>query len=735
MLRAVAMASFGSVLPVSTQAAAAETGEKQQIDKLEEIVVTASKTGENIRAINGGVGSVSGDGISELGAQSAEGYLQTVPGVVFNAQNAGNSTVVIRGVGTSVSANGSGQASTGSYINDVPLTDPFFSVGIPDINAFDVDNVEVYRGPQGTLFGAASLGGAVNYIAKRPTLGAFDGTLETIQSVTSESDDLNSSYNVMLNAPLGDRLATRIVGTYRQDSGFIDNAGTGQKDSNQSEIQGGRIQFLLDAWQGAEVEWLTLYQQSETADFGYRNPDLGDLLKSTLIPDQLENDILLHSLRLNQNLGWATLTGIASYSEKSMDAQADAQRFGALGFVTPSFRSDGESEAKSYELRLRGGQDSSFAWLIGAMYSDTTQSVREEAFAENAGDVADALLGPGGGAIATIGDSWGFGTNQFNGVEQAVFGQATIRLTQRLAVTLGGRLFKTESDSNSTTFGLLNLLSGAPLSTSPPTVRQEEDGFNPSLSVSYDLSDNVRFYTTASKGFRFGGGNVNPDPSLPRVFDSDELWNYEIGVRSDLFDDTLRFDATVYHIDWSDIPLQVVTGTGAVGTINAGNAEIDGVEIGLTWRLNEKFSFESAITYTDATLVSVTQTAGVAFSVTSGTQLPGSSDWLLSNTLRYVFDGVHRPFLQLAHRHASEAPAVLTRYAPPGRNATVGNYDLFDLRAGFDFGPIEIAAFVNNLTDERAVLSASYLNPPLADEIQQYVARPRTLGVSLGWSF
>ena len=141
---------------------------------VEEVVVTASKTGDDIREVSGSVTAFTGSTLESLGAQSAQDYLTRTPGVAFNRQQPGFSTITIRGVNTSTSYANLNQGATGSYINGVPLTDPYFSAGTPDIDTFDVATVEVYRGPQGTLFGSSSLGGAVNYVANRPNLTGID---------------------------------------------------------------------------------------------------------------------------------------------------------------------------------------------------------------------------------------------------------------------------------------------------------------------------------------------------------------------------------------------------------------------------------------------------------------------------------------------------------------------------------------------------------------------------------
>lgn len=698
----------------------------------EEIVVTASKTGQDLSEIAGSVSSVSGRDLAELGAQGAGDYLATVPGARFNEQQPGFSTITIRGVNTTTNFANISQSTTGSYINDIPLTDPYFTSGTPDVDAFDVRNVEVYRGPQGTLFGASSLGGAVNFIANRADVSGFDAAFEGTMSGAAAAGDPNGALRVMLNAPVVEgRFALRGVGTYRREAGFIDNVGLGRSDVNESTVAGGRLSAALVLGEDTTLSWLSLYQSTETDDVGYENPDLDDYEKSTGVAEFAESSVLIHSLRLDHELPFATFTGLVSYHDKEGDFMLDLGRFAAFGFVNASVQDEARSEGLSFEARL-SDQDGPFRWLVGAMHNETDVNVIEEVASDNSFAVADALLGPGGGAAATDGDLWGLTLLDFTGRETALFGEVSYLFGDRVEATLGGRLFRIESDFDTYGFGLLYaaFINGLIVSD-PVPAGQSEDGFSPKLALSYRLGQTSQVYASASRGFRFGGPNINPDPSLPRSYDSDALWNYEVGVRGRWFDRRLTLDASVFHIDWTDIQLPVVTAGGTQGIVNAGDAEINGAELAIDWLLSPNLSWQTSLTYLDAELTSVESGPGLVFSVTPGSQLPGASDWAISNILRYEWDGERSPYLQLSHRFASEAPALLQQFAL--RDPEVGGYNLFDLRAGVTLNGVEVIGFVNNLTDERAVTTATYTGN-FGDTQNDFIMRPRTVGVTLRWT-
>jgi iron complex outermembrane receptor protein len=694
---------------------------------VEEVVITASKTGENVREIAGSVSAITGAQLSAIGAQSAEDYLTRTPGVVFNVIQPGFSTVTIRGVNTNTGFGSLSQGTTGIYINDIPLTDPFFSAGTPDIDTFDVDHIEVYRGPQGTLFGSASMGGAVNYVAQTPNLSAMQMGAETFQSWTEGADEMNSSYRVMLNAPILDgKFAIRLTGAYRSDAGYVDNTGTGKEDANDTTIAGGRFQAAWQPFDGTKLTWLSLYQKIDSADAGYVNPDIGDLKKDPKMPEPSENTIVINSLRLEQDLPFGTLTAIASRHRKVSTALLDAKQFELFGFDSPAADENIRVKGESYEVRLAGEKGRPLQWLVGAMYAKNEESIVENIIANNSGAVADAIFGPGAAAALTDGDSWGITRGELSAKEMAVFGEASYTFAERLKVTLGGRLFKTETGQDTYGFGLLYaaFINGQVVND-PPPVSQKEDGFNPKAAISFDIRPGAQVYALASKGYRFGGTNVNPDPLLPTSYQSDSLWNYEVGLKSEWLDRRLIVDASLFRINWSDIQLTIITPQGTAGLVNAGDAEINGAELSASWR-SGGFTANTSVTYLDAALSSVTNPlAGVS----PGTKLPAASEWQVASTVRYQFDTPYDPYVSLSHRFASETAGYLQQFA--ARDPKVGGYNIFDLRAGMTLGEVQLAAYVNNLTDERAVLSDSY--NALGDDLKYYINRPRTVGVSISW--
>lgn len=726
--KAVAIACTGSITMIAPLTVAAAEG------ALEEIVVTASKTGEAVRDIAGSVSALTGADMHEFGAQSAEDYLTRMPGVVFNGAAPGASTVTIRGVATTNGVD-QGQGTTGVYINDIPLTDPYFSVGTPDIDTFDVDHVEVFRGPQGTLFGSASLGGAVNYVARGPDLAGADAQAQVTQSFTRHGDS-NSAYKLMLNAPIAeDRFAIRAVGVLRRDSGYLENTGVGDSDANDSQIAGGRLMAAWEPREGTHVSWFTLYQKTQNDDGFYRNAALGEYRRSTVIAEEMQSDVTLHSLRLEQAVGGAELTALATYHEKTQEARPDfTARFGSSlfgGLTGPvSVHSPLKSDGFTYEARLASPRGRAFEWLLGAMYDKTDELLIERGEALGAAEAIEAVWGPvlgtGIGDLGAPNDVFHDSEVDFEGEEMALFGEAAFTFADRLKLTLGGRLFRTKTSFESSGAGFLNLISEGALESARQG-EQKESGFNPKAALSWQVTDDMQVYGLVSRGYRFGGPNVLPPLSgfqTPPDFGSDSLMNYELGVKAASSDGALIFDLTAFRIDWEDIQLRFLRPDGLFYADNAGQARIWGAEATWNWRATPRLALQSNLTWLDAQTLENFD-SGLGPVVDAGSRLPGAAEWQVASFLRYSFDSPGAPFLGISHRYIAEAPASL-QY-----DQTQGGYNLFDLRAGSTIGRFQIAVFVDNLTDKAGITSATFV--PQTSERREYILRPRTIGVTLDW--
>jgi outer membrane receptor protein involved in Fe transport len=717
------------VEPAGPQSAGARP-EPERTTAVEEVVVTAKTGTQKVRSISGSVSALSGAQLQTIGAQSFQDYLTRTPGVVFNAAVPGISTASIRGVATTTSISNN-QGTTGYFINDVPLTDPFNSAGIPDIDAFDVDDVTILRGPQGTLFGAASLGGAINYQAAAPNLSTYDAHVQATIADTKDGG-AGGAGKVMVNIPIKtDTLAVRGVYVYRSDAGYIDNVGTGQKDSNRTELNGGRIEVEWAPTASTRVNYLFLEQTQDTRDAGYQEPILaGPLRKDTNFAEPTNLRTIIHSLRVDQDLGPATLTATATYHRKTLFSDSDltaefAPFLPGLDPVHVAFNA--ASKGETFEVRLASHPGGRLDYLVGAYYDDTRENLLQSFQSANAVSVIDAdfggVFGPGIGEATAPGGVFFQGGIPFHGKELAGFGEATYHFNDALKLTLGGRAFNTKADSATTVGGFFELLSSGVL-TSTLAGKQSQSGVAPKASLTWTPNGDFMAYALASKGYRFGGPNVNassPGFTIPPGFNSDSLWNYEVGVRSNWFDNRLQLDATAFYIDWSDIQLQLFSPFGLAYLANAGKARDYGVEGTATLKLTPELTFQSNFTYLNAELAEDFDPGAGQPIIPDGSTLPGASRWQVANTLIYQWKGGLRPVVVLSHRYLSRAPGDFQVGTPQG------GYNQFDARATLHFDRFDLSAFAQNIGNSHAVTAGS-LQTPLP--LEQFILRPFTAGLT-----
>ena len=691
------------------------------------VIVTANKREQDLRDVAGSVSAYTGEQLESIGAQSLSDYVTRLPGVVFNDYQPGVSEVVIRGV-TATTYHEQGQTVVGYYVNEIPLSEPGWPIVIPDVDTFDLERVEVLRGPQGTLFGSASLGGLVNYIAKSAATDDFDAALQTSVGSTSHSDDMNYAIKGMVNVPLiEDKLAVRVVGLERVDAGYVDNIRLNDSDSNELTTRGGRVSAVFTPTDTTKLSWLTMYQETQLDDQTYVT--IPTLTRDTYVPEPHETEMLINSLRLDQQLGFANLTVLGGVADKESTLIFDyTANYGEAYAASGPVFGVGEAESKSrnIEVRLSSAEAGFVDWVVGAMYLksekdsiDRTRQAGIEAFLNAQGE-AGSVLAPG--------DDFDRYVVARDDEEKALFGEVTLNLSEAWALTAGGRLFDAKSDNGIVRLPGLAIPDGAAFNQST-----SEDGFTPKVSLSWRRDADLMMYATYSEGFRVGGANPNPPGTVTdaRSYDSDSVKNYEIGVRSTLAGGALLLDAAAFHIKWDDIQVRLFgpAPTFYSYVVNAGGAENDGVEFSGTVRAGEVFEFQTSITYIDAQVSSfIPDSFAPRGGYPEGTTLPGSSEWTISNSISLAFGDVRfSPNVLLMHRYLSEAPVAF------GSAFEKGDYHIVDLRAGLTFSEaVDVSLFANNLLDEYGTLNAPFASSalPLGS-----VTRPRTIGVTMNWSF
>ena len=701
----------------------------------EDIIVTGTKRNELLRQVAAPISAVTGDQLAKMNANSLADYITRLPGVVFNDYQPGISEVIIRGV-AATTYHEQGQTTVGYYINEVPVVEPGFPIGIPDVDTFDLDRVEVLRGPQGTLFGSSTLGGSVNYIVKTADPTKVDAAASaSVGSVKNASHDLDYSGKVMVNVPvIADKLAVRVMALQRYDAGYIDNLGTGVKGANDFRTRGLRGSIVATPVEGTKITYLTTFQDSKLDDQTYvTSSDV--LSRVTQNPEWQKTSFFLNSLRLDQDASFGTFTLLGSVDKKTNTTIFDASFYGFLSGITigpkaPISLGDAHANIKTIEARLASHDDGRFRWLVGTSYLRATKDSYDRDIAPGAEayiTANPAAFGGVSGAVLAPGDRiYGYLAHSVND-DFGIFGEARYKFTDTLELTAGGRYYHTIAKGDVTNqFGYV---SGATADRSG-SVNQKDSGFTPKVTLSWTPTRKVIAYATFSEGYRVGGINPNAGllPTIPNSYGADKVYNYEAGTKISSLNGRLQIDLSVFHINWKNIQAREF-GPGPnyfSYVINGANAHISGVEFTGTAKITRALSFTTNITYEDAKLASfLVDNYGPGYP--SGTRLPGASHWSVANNLTLDLPNAPlAPTFELAHRYLSKAPVAF------GNPSTRGNYNLIDARASIGvIGNVRLLGYVDNIFDKRGILNGPFTGQTAP---AYSVTRPRNYGLRIDWA-
>lgn len=702
---AFALAASVSMLPLAAHA--------QEVTVDDDIVVTANKREESLREVPQSVTAITDETLERLQANDFSDYVAQVPGLSVTGGQPGNSRVTLRGLNTG------GVASTvGVYVDETPFGSSSSLVNAAalalDLDPFDVQRIEVLRGPQGTLYGANTLGGIIKFVTAAPEPGEFSGRLSGNYE-TTEGGDSSWSARAMLNLPLGDQAAIRISALRRSEGGYIDDPSRGLEDVNGTETEGWRATFLLNATENMTIRLSAQEQtiESEGTDSVAYYQNLQPVAGETdqFSPFSVSSDVTYRILNatLDWDLGWASLTSSTSYSELEQQHLED----GTLAFGTPSFLDENIPQDKvTQEVRLASNGEGSLDWLLGFFYTRENGLLDQEIF-------FGTPPGTVTGLTAVIDSEY---------EETAIFGGITYRFSPQFDIDVGVRYARNEQ----------NMVQGG-TAVSSGTQESSDTAVTYSIAPRWRPTDNMMVYARFSTGYRPGGPNIFGAPTIiPPTFDPDETVNYELGVKADLIDGVLRLDASVFHIDWTDIQLLVFDGAVA-GNANGGGAQSQGFEWAATLTPTDNFTLVWSGAYTKAELTDDTDPIVVGGS--DGDPLPYSPEWASTLDANYEWS---------VFGNASAYVGGTWRYVGEQSNGFPGvggflngvsqqelpSYNILDLRTGIDFEAFSVSLFAKNVTDERAITEFGGVGETLPDVALNpngaaVLVRPRTVGVSL----
>ena len=728
---------------------------------LEEVIVTATKRAEPIMSVPVSISAITSENIERQGAKNLEDLSRTVPGLVVQQESEQDDKhFIIRGIGSQADA-----STVAVYIDDTPITFGNFS---PDLKLFDVDRIEVLRGPQGTLFGSSSMGGAVRYVSVQPGFNAVTGMAKLEGAKITGGSENYEAQGAVGGPIVADKLAFRVSAFGRRDGGYIDlvdeNSGAvTQRNINSVDSFGGRFVLNGKLTDRLEIALSALVQKQE---WHYLPTFFSGRGVTTTVPLAAEqrvdrtsvfhNDrVFLPSLNLKADLGFADLSATSSYVNRRIDLQSDFSYFvqAALGIpdAPPSLVvTDAESRTfRAYieEVRLASKADGvPLEWLLGAYY-ESTKEPSQQLDPSNLGDVipplAPLLLDSGGLFIQHT---------TVRRKQKAVFGEVSYTLAEKLKLTAGLRLTHLDIGIDRAADGLFN---GG---FSTVDIRSTEKPVTPKFSASYAISPLALVYATAAKGFREGGPNAPVPLGLPQCvaalgalgltnapnsFDSDSLWSYEIGAKGRTSDGRLRITGAAYHIDWSGIQqkINLSGGCGFDYTDNIGQASSNGAEAEVYWRAADRLSFDANFAYTDAKLtkdlITGVDTSGPIVAAPKGTRLPDVPRWTTALGTQYDFtlSSDLKGYVRADYQFIGAMKRDLGTPTDDPRSHNRDSYSVVNLRVALNRGSYEFALFVNNLLNKDTVLYRSFQNfaPGTASELT--IQPPRVIGASIRTNF
>jgi outer membrane receptor protein involved in Fe transport len=737
---ASAVALFG--VPALSSAQASGEG----VNQLEEIIVTATRRSERLQDVPLSITAFSQEDLTSKGIVGYEGLARDTPGIVLNKPTANFNNFTARGIAT----NGYGanlQNTVAIYIDELPIS-TIGNTTVLDPNLFDVERIEFLRGPQGTLFGSGSLSGALRILTKSPDLNSFDAAGMVDTGVT-DGDSLRQRYNAMLNVPLvDDKLGLRVVGFYRDEEGYVDNIGTGIKNSNTLVDWGGRAILLWKPTDALSVRVLASYEDSNPKDSGLINPALGDFKRNSDRPDLFVGELTTFNATVEYQFDGALLTSSSTYSTFDQKFFVDlAGTFnGAIAFGLDAY---GYQDTFVEELRLASDPGGKFDWVIGGFYLDRRHDV--DYFYRSSPEFLAAR------GITGLPDE--YYQRQYNHTishEIAGFGELTYHLNDRLWFTYGMRYGGVDArgyveggyNSAYLTYALLGL--SGPLAMTPIAAAEgvKAEGHRPSykVSASFQPVPEVTTYATVSTGFRspvvngFAGRRSVVDPTdlvIPNGADTDKIQNYELGAKSTWFDGRLTANLAAYLIDWSDIQVQANRVSDSVQfATNIGEARSKGFEFEIVTLPIRDVQVGVSGSFNRAHVTKLTpQEAAISGAVPdarlSAPKFQGAA------YVNYGFDVTEgtRGFFSAAFQHVDSFPSSFPRV--PGRpNQTLATYGYTDsynnvnLTLGATLGGLTVTTYVENLFNDDSI---TYIHPEAFLASRFGTMRPRTVGLRINY--
>jgi len=788
--RAALLATSAILFAASASAQTASTTDSSAT--LGEIVVTAQKRTSTVQDTPISITAVSGADLQDRGITDISTLAASVPSVSLKSNGPGQTEIEMRGMTSS----GGNSATVGFYLDDIPMTAPAGAQNgkvVIDPTLYDLNRVEVLRGPQGTLYGAGSMGGTVKLITNQPNLTESQGSVESILSGT-DGGGFNHNDNFMFNIPIiNDQLALRIVGSEAYTSGWIDrivadpfplptNGGATRgnveaapvvaqyKNSNAEHLYGVRATLL---WKPTDELTITpsVFYQKITQDGPSAfdsNPGTEAHYQPFDISEPYSDRITVYSLTANYKFQSFDITSITSqWNRISVQSQDGSENFnnpisgveinapGTISLYLPGGTGPVQgtetdpSKQFSQELRAASSGDGPLNWVGGLFYSHFKSTWNLYTAVENPSAFVDlGTFGP-----ATTAAIWNL-TNPTTISQYAAFGEGTYAITDHLKATVGLRWYAYDYNFYDHFAGWGSPLGGA--TPSIESVSQSENGINPKFNLAYEFDKDLMVYVTAAKGFRPGGANqplpttgplwapggvplsVSPfkyaNGQWPESYKPDTLWSYEIGEKARFFDRRLTVNASLYYEKWSNVQLLELPNDYLLSD-NGGTAKVTGGELEIRAALGAGFQLGVSGGYTQATL-----TPGIHYTIQPYDKLPDVPTHTADFNLTYEHALTDKYHFTARVDNTYVASRLDLTFPPgfgTGELTSLPSYDLTNIRAGIHSSSGWGAAlFANNVFNKQASLeNMTELTLTNASFNRVITNQPLTIGADLTYSF
>ena len=732
---AIAMALALSAAPAFAQETGTpETGPQdapgEETTDLKTVIVTANKRPEDVMNVASSNSVVGEQQLENINAGQLSDYASYVPGLQVTSDGTpGQTRLSLRGIAPLSSG-----ATVGTYIDDSPVGSNGLyqaaTIFMLDLLPYDIERVEVLRGPQGTLYGAGSMGGLLKYVTRAPDLSNTEFRIGGgVSSVTDGGNGDN--FRLGANIPLStDKLGLRVSYARNNLPGYIDNSVTGEEDINDASQTSARVALM---WQGEGVN-LKLSAMRQTIDSDNNatvsldptdsSPIDGELDHLVYVDAPFQKDVDYYAATLSWDLGWGDFTSASGYSQvdtwRRQDVTIDYGEFTNLGLGLPDPGAsyfDNKLDFKQFtqELRLASKMGGRFDWLLGVFYSrETGDNYQHIELTQLDGSPLPPPFDSIAGDLATL-----YLPTTYK--ELAFFANGAYQITERFKVGAGVRYAKNDQEfSQNVVSGLL-----LPIGESPNA--SQENVFTWSLTPQFQLDKDNLLYARVATGYQPGGPNVKL-PGVPDKVDSSTLTNYELGLKSMFADNRVQLEVAAFRIDWEDIQV-ISTFDGASGLVNGGTARSQGVEFSALFQPSANLQLGLNAAYTDAELSEdfpflevpsppflvelatgfkgdrMPYTPKLSFSATADYYFPlGGAGWEghVGGGYRWVGDRVNGTAQREIIYDAATMTPLQTTLTPPIK---LGSYGALDLYAGVSNDHWTIRAYLKNAGDSRGYSS------------------------------